>query len=453
MTRALLVLGLAGGCTASAVDVAPPRYELYFPTGMALSPDERFLFVLSANSDLRYSSGAVHAIDLDRVDEIAAAHAGRQPVEGCAPLPARPRVLGCPMTLDGDRPATFMVANGNVGLGNFGVSIAVQPLTDSPTLRLFASVRGDPSVTWMDFDPQTGTMSCGGDGEFHRCAETHRLARMRNDPELPSLTSEPFNVAVSGDRVMVTHFTTGIVSLVTAPPVLAGDPMLQDWIVSLWEESRVTGLFGAAGVAPRPNDPSGLFYVTSRQEARVAMVGVAPGGPDLEGRPTAAIVRSGSFFFSGIVDPGLPGDSRGIAFAPDGNRAWLTSRTPSSLQLYDTSLDERGVPRNLQLGAIEVCPQPAMVAVADFGAGTRVALPCFVDGQVWLIDGASLRLLSVEDTGRGPSGVVASARHKKIYVGNYAEDTLTVIDADPASASRDRAVLRLGEARAFGGQD
>jgi DNA-binding beta-propeller fold protein YncE len=70
---------------------------------------------------------------------------------------------------------------------------------------------------------------------------------------------------------------------------------------------------------------------------------------------------------------------------------------------------------------------------------------------VWIIDGTTLRLVSVEDAGRGPTGIVASARHKKIYVGNYAEDTITVIDAAPGSTTQNRAVLRLGEPRPLEG--
>lgn len=449
MIRALAVLTLATstwGCTASAVDVAPPRYELYFPTGMALSPDERYLFVVSANSDLRYSSGALHTIDLTKVDDIVQAGAGA----GCKPIPGRPTVLGCPMH-DGDAPASFMVQKGGVELGNFAVSVAVQPLADSKNLRVFTTVRGDPSVTWADFNPDAGTLDCGGQGDFTRCTDTHRLTHVRNDLAFPNLPPEPFNMAIAGDHLLVTHFTSGYVSLVSAPPSASAEPILQDTITTLWVASRITGLSGAAGVAPRPNDPSGLFYVTSRQEARVAMVGVAEGGLDIKDRPTEALVRSQWFFLNGLESPGLPGDARAIAFNSDGSRAYLTARTPPSMQVFDTTLGPTGAPRNTQVGAIEVCAQPANLAVADFGAGPRVAVPCFTDGQVWIIDGATLRLISVEDAGRGPTGVVASPLHKKIFIGNYAEDTITVIDAAPGSSTEHRAVLRLGDPRPLEG--
>ena len=46
--------------------------------------------------------------------------------------------------------------------------------------------------------------------------------------------------------------------------------------------------------------------------------------------------------------------------------------------------------------------------------------------------------------GRGPFAVASSASHKKVYVTNFLEDTLAVIDVDPTSKNRNRVVLRLG---------
>ena len=45
--------------TASANDVRPPSDAIFFPTGMAVAPDDSVLFVAEANSELRYDSGAV----------------------------------------------------------------------------------------------------------------------------------------------------------------------------------------------------------------------------------------------------------------------------------------------------------------------------------------------------------------------------------------------------------
>src|SRR5262249_42862039 len=179
--RLLFATLAVAGCTASAEQVAPPQYNLYFPTGMVLSPDERYLFVVSADSDLRYSDGALHTIDLDQVDAIADAWlASRAKPNDCTPIADRPTVLSCPTTRGDGTPISGMLAGGSVEIGSFGVSVGVQPLKQnggpSSILRLFATVRGDPSLTWMDFDTSSGQMTCGEGGSFIRCDEEHRLA-------------------------------------------------------------------------------------------------------------------------------------------------------------------------------------------------------------------------------------------------------------------------------------
>jgi hypothetical protein len=455
--RPLALTLLVAGCTASAEQVAPPQYNFYFPTGMVTSPDEHFLFVISADSDLRFSDGALHTIDLDQVDAIANAwrDQGAKP-DACTPLPDRPTVLSCPTTQRDGTPISGMVEGGSVEIGSFGVGIGVQPLKQggAPTsmLRVFATVRGDPSLTWMDFDMDSGRMNCGPGTGFTRCDEAHRLARLRNDLNLPVLPPEPFYLAVDGpnEHVFVTHFTTGQVSLASAPSEVGSSPILQDTLSTLWNLT-IIGSLGAVGIAPRlPGDPSGLVYVTSRVEARVGIVHAVPGPDALDGTPTEQLVRSGSFYYNGLQIGGLLFDARGVTFSPDGNRAYIISRTPSSLQIFDTSLDASGAPRNRALATIELCEQPANLGLADFGEGPRVALPCFANGQLWVVDPEQQQLIATEDSGRGPNGVAVSARHKKIYVGNYAEDTIMVIDATPGLPAQYRAILRLGTERPVG---
>src|SRR5690349_17941561 len=70
MTTRLAALTLIAGCTASAEEVRPPNNELYFPTGAAISPDERQLFVANANSELRFDSGSVAVLPLDPIETV-----------------------------------------------------------------------------------------------------------------------------------------------------------------------------------------------------------------------------------------------------------------------------------------------------------------------------------------------------------------------------------------------
>ena len=69
----LLALALAGVACEAEVDglvgnekagLAPPKSRLFFPTGLALTPDGRYLFVTNGNADLRYNGGSISVVDV-----------------------------------------------------------------------------------------------------------------------------------------------------------------------------------------------------------------------------------------------------------------------------------------------------------------------------------------------------------------------------------------------------
>jgi YVTN family beta-propeller protein len=84
----------------------------------------------------------------------------------------------------------------------------------------------------------------------------------------------------------------------------------------------------------------------------------------------------------------------------------------------------------------------------DSGDGDRAYVTCFQDGQLYVVDPRGLS--TVEDiitVGRGPFSVVASPSRKKVYVTNFLEDTIAVIDTSPTSPFYNRVVLRIGDVR------
>jgi DNA-binding beta-propeller fold protein YncE len=128
---------------------------------------------------------------------------------------------------------------------------------------------------------------------------------------------------------------------------------------------------------------------------------------------------------------------------------YLINRRPPSLQIYDTSLSTTGYPKNMGIGGTDICRQASELAIMDPGDGERAYVTCFQDGQLYIIDPRGLSM--VEDivlVGRGPYSVVASLSHKKVYVTNFLEDTIAVIDVSPTSKFRNRVVLRIGDVRA-----
>lgn len=443
---------LTPACTASSEQVSPPRYDPYFPSAVAVSPDEKLLFILNANSDLRYDSGTFQVYDLEALDRVAAEWLAGSLPAGCVEDPLIPRAALCP-TSQGENPAPFVIPGGTAKVGNFGTALAVQPLLEadgSPSneLRLFSPVRGDPSLTWADFDTVARRIDCGESGEFPRCDDAHRLDRYLDDDELPAMPTEPYGLYVdaAGGLAYVTHLTSGFLTLATAPADEGSRPQLVDFLGELFEPNS-RGIRASAVAARVPGDPSGLVYVTSTSEARVATAYVAYGKSGADGEARPVLVKGPSFFYDEVVADGNRNDARGIAFSSDGNRAFIVGREPPSVLVYDTSLTPTGMPRNEFLGSLEVCPRPAGLAVAESEVGVRGYLPCFSTGELWIVDLDRLQLVSVAQVGRGPQGVAIAPVRQRVYVANFAEDTIAVVDITPGARLEGHAVLRVGAPR------
>lgn len=433
-----LWLLLVAGCPATSEEVRPPSDKFYFPTGMGISPDQELLFVANANSDLRYDGGTVLPVSLDRVDAIA----NEWLTTGQVPEGRDCEVdLMVPYTLECGAREVILVDRG-ARIGNFVTDLQVQALEDGEMLRLFTAVRGDPSLTWTDW---TGDdMDCGGSGDFPECDDEHRLTQLRDDDDLTGIPDEPFALFVDSTNgyVLVTHLTTGTVSLASAPPSGA-KPILSDAIGNLFAPDPTTGIRGAVGVAGRlPGTRGDRIYVTSRSEARVQILTVlrSAGWP---------VLVPAEYFFINRVLPSTNG--RDIAFSPDGDQAYIINRSPPMLQIIDTSLNEQGVPRNELRAGVEICPEASNLTVADAGRGERVYVACFRNSQVWVVDPAGAVVDAIVDVGRGPHALVASPDRAKLYVTNHLEDTVAVIDLVPGSTTENRVVLRLGHTRQSGG--
>jgi DNA-binding beta-propeller fold protein YncE len=228
------------------------------------------------------------------------------------------------------------------------------------------------------------------------------------------------------------------VSLADAPG--NGDaPILTDALRGVFEGDPVSSALGAAA-----RTPNGRIYVTSRSENRVQIFTVLriPG-------EFPALVPSEFFFLRGVE----PSDNgRGIHFSDGGDVAYVVNRSPPMLQVLDTSMDATGSPRNELVRAVEICSSASNLAVGDLGQGERVYVACFREGQVWAINPASGIIESIIDVGRGPQALVLSVDRQQLYVSNFLEDTIAVIDLEPAARTENRVVLKLGRTRQSGGK-
>jgi len=444
--RLSLAAVLVAGCTASGEQVRPPDDQIFFPSGVALAPGanaadpEPTLFVVSSNAELRYDTGSVVAVDLDVIDALIDTWLGGSVPDdpaGCQNCCAEDAFSHGTLTCD---EAAAIVPATMVRTGNFSTDLVVQTLA-SGALRLLVPVRGDPSLTWIDYDPASGTLDCGGGGDQPICDDAHRLTRLRNDSNLPALASEPFGVFVDGGNQygVLTHLNNGTVTLFDAPAD-GSPPVLVDALAGLFGASPTTGARSSVGVAGRtPGTPGDLIYVTSSTDARVQLLYVTRNAADVPAMAPA------DFF---LLDRIFPSDNgRGIAFGAGGDRAYVVNRSPPTLQVVDTAIGTGGFPRNQVVDAIEICRDASVLAVGDLGEGERAYISCFSDGEVWVIDLDDGDLESIIQVGRGPHESALSVARHRLYVANYLEDTIAVIDVTPGAPTENRMVFKLGRER------
>lgn len=458
---ALAAAGAGAGCTASSEDVHPERDQIFFPTGAAISPDGQNLFVANANSDLKYDSGSLSVVRLSSVAPVIAAWTADRTI---------PAGL-CDDDQDDDRDADHVcchrdedftetlvcdedlflgeTADAGVRIGNFATDIAIQDLMNG-ALRLVVPTRGDPSIAWADWVPGEERLSCSAGGDrFDLCDDPHRLSFVLNDADQASIPEEPFGVFAdtAGQFAMVTHLTSGAVTLIDSPR--DGNAVVTDIQLGIFDADPTTGLRGSTGIAGRtPRAPGDIVYVGSRSEDQIQTFTV--GRPVNNAAPF--LLRGDWFFLDGVGNNANSnsgsGDTRGMAFSASGDRLYLVNRKPPSLQIYDTSLGVTGVPNNELVGAVDICRQASTVTAIDSGDGERAYLTCFQDGQIYVVDPRGHgRVEDVIIVGRGPYAVVAAPDGQRLYVTNFLEDTVSVIDLTPGSPTRYRVVLRIGEPR------
>jgi DNA-binding beta-propeller fold protein YncE len=457
-----LVFALGGaaiaGCTASAEDVRAPEDQLFFPTGLAATSDEQTLFVVNANSELRYDSGSINVIDIGVVQSVVTRwveHPDQALPDGCSRDLDHSETLQC-------EEAMFFKKGAGVRVGNFATDLTIQDFTGTggaadDLTRVFVPTRGDPSITWADYRRSKGALSCTADTDSNAlCDDAHRLTSVLNSPDLPPVPSEPFSAFADATNgfAMVTHLSSGAVSLIRAPAD-SSKVAVVDVLGGVFAADAGTGLRGATGIAGRtPTAAGDMVYVASNTERRIQTFTV--GDLDIGGGARgAAYLLPGNYFFLSAVglNSGDSNDSRGIRFSPTGDRLYIANRSPPSLQIYDTSLGASGVPNNDATGASDICREASSVAVLDPGDGERAYVTCFQDGQIYVVN--PLGQSTVEDiiqVGRGPFGVSAiggknATDRKLLFVSNFLEDTIAVVDLSPGSFKRNRVVLRIGAPR------
>lgn len=442
-----LLCALLASCTASGDDVRPPDDQLFFPSGMAIGRASAgpVLFVANSNSELRYDSGAIAVIDLNVVEQaIASWNAGNGQLFRGEPVCGRDREHRETQVCE---EREFMIPSAGVRIGNFATDIAVQSF--GTQLRVIVPTRGDPSITWADFDG-TRLTCAGGTTAFPLCDAEHRLSSVRDQGDGFPILDEPFGVfadtaADASGFAVVTHLIAGALTLVDSPS--GGSARITDTVTNVFLAPPNIEP-AASAVVGRRQGTSHLLYVGSSTENRIQTFTV--GRPVNESAPY--LVPGSYFLVDGVgSNSGGSSETRGMQFSKDGNRLYVVNRRPPSLSIFDTSVGPTGAPRNVPTGSTDICRQASTVAVLQLGDdvvdgdGERAYVTCFQGGQVYVVDprGQS-QVEDVLTVGRGPYTAVVLEEPKRLFISNFLEDTIAVVDVNPRSAGYNRVVLRIG---------
>lgn len=536
---ALAVVVGAGSCVEQNAGVDPPADRVFFPTGLLLDPaapadrPPRWLYMVNANSDLRFNGGTVAAVDLDKFWDAWALPNDNPRLRTVAPqcdreggnvvgpcvrppggavdeaLPCR-RLATSPQVVECEETSFLTTAT---AVGSFGsVLDASLECADRPcqacedpcdcdtSTRLWVPIRNDPSITYLDvrWSREGGDcvprIECGDD---YRCDEAHRLQHQRNDPDLPAMSRDPFNLVVSpaanlegAERfAYVTHLSTAELTLVDLDGVVGpggvktGEPAIVDLAAIFALGSSTPGGFGMAerpcfavgegpngDADPDPNEPAvtnhcrrPLLYGAHRWTRVMQMLTTASPDPG-EDRTCAAdsesIKEPGAVVCDAqvrgeltIIAPGLdPGPGAGgevfgdMAFGDArGDQLFVVQTNPGALLRFDTSLDDRGQPANVLAGTpVELCQEPTALAIYDQGEARVGLISCFRSGYVAAVDLDRMQIIRQIVAGTGPNDIQIDAVRGVAYVSNSLEKTISVIDLAVERLTRYSEIARIG---------
>jgi hypothetical protein len=430
-TLAPLGLGLAAvvGCYPSGTGANPDDKGLYYPVGISLSPSGRWAFVANSNFDLAYNAGTVQAFDLALIKAKA---------RECRDARRKDPANNCHL---GAEEAPFVRASVRVGAFTADLRAVVRKKEGAAVAnagRLLLPIRGDASLTAIDFD-ETGdsiSLKCGSgvaqpNTVGGTCAGGWRLG---TDPAKSIrqlvLEGEPFGIAVPDsptDIAAVVHQSTGNVSLFVDVAADGSPPPGQ--------LTYVLGGLAAGGTSITPFDDVGghpRFLVTNRTQSNVLIVQYFP--DPQKGRSALVLSdvvpippqASGYDTRGAVVDPPNPGETRPT-------RVFLTNRTPAALVIgqIDPATNRLSFYDNVALPV-----GPSRITRATIDGKTLILVASFDARAVVIYDPDARRISNVLRTHRGPYAMTVDAVNKLGLVANFTDSTVQVIELDPAEAGQ-----------------
>ena len=458
-----------------------------FPTAVAVSPDDRRVYVVNSNAN------SVSVLDARTRGPLTAITVG-------------PRPYGIALSPDGRRAYAVNAADNSVsvidtdacavtatiGVGENPYAAAVSPDGD----RMYVTNQGGDSVSVISTATGTVTATIGvgaGPTGVAVTPDGRRVCVVNNgahslwliDTATGSVTTDitvgkhPAHVAIAPDGALafVTNAAGGSVSiidlssgaidehiLVGAHPIdVAVSPDGRWAYVGALDASRVAGAVTILGVgtgtvttlpAGAPYgvavSPAGdRVYVTDFIADAVSVISVGSVGERCGDEPLTA-VGNGCYAFSPIEGPEHSRGQRNIRrIAVDRSACAVTADPDSGLAFVVRSDDDcvDVVEESGQTVTVDVGSHPsALVTDRD---GTRAYVTNYQDGSVSVIDTAPASpsrhtVIATLDVGRSWStGVILSRDGGRAYAVNGTDGYLSVIDTAPTSGTRDTLIGQI----------
>ncbi len=424
-----VALAVAIGCTAQFEGPAPLLDHIDEPVAMATTADGCHVFVANGNFDLRERGGGVVVVDV----------ATRK-----------------------------VVPNAGVEIGSFPAQLRLHPNGK----RLYATVRSDDSITWIDVGDANGDgipdLSCG-EGPGDRCPIDRKM-RLRRSQGSSLYVQEPLSLELTCKRtagrcdtdddgeigLMTTWLGSGVVAYFPlddegAPLQLDSDLGIR--LVEAGQQQEDVTVSGVAGLAMSPDGRSG--YVASFADDRLRKFRIDP-----DGAKTVVRLEERQSIIGGTFDSRAT-ELRGIALDTRGDRLFLASRhpvinRPNPVQIYvvDMPTDSDGDPDFRVSAAVPVSGTPGLLRVLPVDAQASpprdlVYAVIFGGDRIAVIDPLRMDVIDVIDVGDGPFDLTFvtpaedsacgrrpdGLRRMEAWVTEFGDNSLAVIDINPESDS------------------
>ncbi|MFA5623772.1 MAG: hypothetical protein WC966_01780 [Bradymonadales bacterium] len=379
-----VLLVFFGGCAVELVGDKGDLSQLEYPTGVALHPNGRFLYVVGSNFDLKYrvtDGGVVSVVDLE---------SGKL-VEGAAKR-----------------------------MGSFGTSIVLA----EGARRGYTLTRNDDCVVWFEISQEGSEISCPLATEkdpdsLLKCRyciddDPTDLKVVRSYRELELEGGEKQRVEF--DLLMVAHLVASKVSAIT----VRGEGKDVEF-----SSAAASLVYGASEVQWQSGEN---FFVTGRSATNLALLSPAINASGevlgLQVKRRVGVPLAFSSF-----------QGRGLAFSPNKTFLYMLNQLPNSILAFDVSalLVDGGdgfEPRMVGMELMQREPMKLLWVGAEQGG--VLYLTSFKDDALVLVDPQSLAIIKQVPVGDGPYELVYDSQAKRLIISHFRSAELWIMDVSDA---------------------